>query len=281
LNRRTLGWLLAIWLPIAPLAAGAMSDDVRRMEAVGVFPLDPERPAKQAPRDAAVRSAVRDAVQRTALALLPDGFQPGEVADAEPEVPESLPQSEAAENADSAEIGTARAVWLDQVLGEDPFEFATRFRILEDRGIRPALLSGRPDVTSEYVVVVEVFVDAGRVRERLRSVGALEVPAGVDPRFRTRFVIEGADSYPAYEALQRALRDDAGVSSALPLEMQRGRIVLEVLANREAAALLDDLLAATPAGLQVIPLESSDDTITLLVSWSPSAPSDVAEDPHP
>jgi len=255
-----------------PHVAAAESPDVRRVEAVGVFALDPELPSIEPPRDVAVRSAVREAVERTAASLLPPDFRPpGSAPDASEgaaQPGESEPQAEAGQPGESEASVSA---WLDQVLG-DPFDYASRFRILEDRGIRPALLSGRPDVASEYVVVVEVFVDAGRLSERLHGQGVLGSPAGGNARYRTRVILEGAESYASYEALRKALQDGPGVQSALPVEFARGRIVLDVIADREASAVLDDLLAEAPADLQLVPLESSSQSITLLVHLAEPTP---------
>ena len=40
-------------------------------------------------------------------------------------------------------------------LGKNPLDYANRFRILEDRGERPALFTEIPGVSTEYVVLVE------------------------------------------------------------------------------------------------------------------------------
>jgi hypothetical protein len=260
--------------------AAALDEEVRRMEAVGAFPIDPQRTLTGAPRDAAVRAAVRDAVRRIARALLSREF----VAPTPVEKAEAAEEGELEPAADEAPDDGALDAWLDQVLGEDPFAFATRFRILEDRGVRPALLSGASDVKNEYVVVVEVYVDVGRVLERLRSSGVLLAPAGEESRFQIWLVAEGIDSFAAYDALRRALVATSGVRSALPTELQRGRAVFEVDAEREASAVLDDLLTLAPPGLRIIPLESQDDRVTVLVDWrepesaDPAAPHELTRD---
>jgi len=270
--------LIALWGVTAAEPAAATIDEVQRVEAVGAFPINPKTTARTAPRNGAVRAAVHNAVQRIALALLPDGFAvPVAETEGEPseglDGPPDLPPDETGEPEDR---GVELEAWLDQVLGDDPFEFATRFRILEDRGVRPALLSGDPDAENEYVVIVEVYVDTTRVRDRLQATGVLAAPAGDESRFYMEFVVEGLDSFAGYEALRRTLLEGPGVRSALPVEFQRGRVVLAVDADREASSVLGDLLAATPPNLRVIPLESLDDRVTLLVDWSEPAP--AAED---
>jgi hypothetical protein len=263
----------------------AASDDVQRVEAVGAFPIGTKSSAGVQPRDGAVGAAVRDAVQRIALALLPEGFiapvaggeLEGDSAEDAAETPEPVSDEEGEPRDGDAEL----AAWLDQVLGDDPFEYATRFRILEDRGVRPALLSGDPEAESEYVVMVEVYVDTGRVLDRLHGTGLLLAPAGSGNRFRTEFVLEGIESFAGYEALRRTLLAAPGVHSALPTEFRRDRVVLLVVADREASAVLDELLTTAPPGLQVIPLESQDDRVTLLVDWSEPAPADESEEATP
>ena len=251
------------------------------MEAVGAFPIDSKRAPKTAPRDAAVRAAVRDAVRRIARALLPPEFVVPIVAE-ESEAAEGDELNAASdEGLDAAADEAALEAWLDQVLGDDPFEFATRFRILEDRGVRRALLSGAPDAEKEYVVVVEVYVDVGRVLERLRSGGALFAPAGDESLFRIRLVAEGIDSFAAYDALRRTLAATPGVRAVLPVELQRGRVEFEIDAEREVFTVLDDLLAVAPPALRIIPLETQDDRVTVLVNWQEPESADADEPPEP
>jgi hypothetical protein len=203
------------------------------MEAVGAIPLGDEPPARP-PRDAALNRALSDAVLRVALDLLPD-YDP---TDAE--------------------------VSLSDLLGKDPLAYATRFRILEDRGERPALFSEDPDVETEYVVVVMVHVDVNRVRRRLEMTGVLE-PSGEVRRVRIHLVIEDLAGYAEFAALQHLLVDRLGVRSALPVEMEPGRVVMEVDGDRRPDALLEALLAAAPPTLEIVPLATDRRTIVLRI----------------
>jgi hypothetical protein len=278
LRRVESGFLAVALLSGMALAAPARaaSDDVQRVEAVGALPMTRDASAGAAPRDGAVRAAVGDAVMRIALALLPEGFTPptkiDELAGEPGEDLTEAPGDTSDGAGDATDSDAELAAWLQQVLGDDPFEYATRFRILEDRGVRPALLSGDPDAATEYVVVVEVYVDTGRVLDRLHATGLLVAPAGDESRFRIQFEVEGLDSFAGYDALRRTLVAAPGVSSALPSEFRRDRVVLVVIADREASAILDELLTTAPPGLRVIPLESRDDGATLLVDWNEPAP---------
>jgi hypothetical protein len=220
---------------VALVAAVAWAGEIQRMEAVGAVPLGTDAPRRSPPRDAALQVALSDAVRRVALDLLPD--------------------------LDPAEAETV----LDEVLGGDPGEYVSAYRILEDRGERPALFVEDPSVETEYVVVVEVNVDAGRIRERLTAGGLLALPVGETRGFRLRLVIEELDGFPAYALLRHTLVEGVGVRSALPVEMERGRAVLELEADLRPSELLDALLAAAPPELQIVPLAAEGDSLTLRV----------------
>ena len=90
-------------------------------------------------------------------------------------------------------------------------------------------------------------------------------PSGEGGRVRLRVVIEDLESYRAYAALRRTLLEDLLVRSALPVEMERRRIVLEVEVDRGAAQLRDELLRAAPEGLRITPLRTDDRTLVLRV----------------
>ena len=194
------------------------------------------------PHDAAVRAALQDAAQRLALELLSADFDP---------------------------IGAEPAIAA--ALGNDPTRYTAHYRILEDRGERPALFVDDPEVTSEYVVVVEAHLDVDWIRQRMAANGLL-APAGEARWVQVRVVIEGLESYGAYAALRRALIEDVGVRSAMPVEMERARVVLRVVADREENALLEALLAAAPPGLRIIPLSAGGGTLRLRVRQAAPPP---------
>ena len=116
-------------------------------------------------------------------------------------------------------------------------------------------------------MVVEAFIDAERVRERLAQSGLLQQPSGDGPLSRIRLVVEGLESHAAYASLRAALVDGAGARSALPVEMERGRAVLEVQADRDPDALVAALLRSAPPGLRVTPIDTGRDHFTVRVDW--------------
>jgi hypothetical protein len=233
---RSLGGLLGLTLAAALLTGGAppAAAEVRSIEALGAVPLNANSPPAVPPRDAALRRALHGAVWRVALAELP-GFDPSD---------------EAAQAA------------LKGALGKEPLDYATRFRVVEDRGERPALFSEDPGVETEYVVLVEVHVDTDRVRERLSAAGLLAPPSGDARRYRVRVVLEEVGSYGAYQAV-RTLLEEMGARSAVPVEMERGRAVLEVDGTRSPDALIAALVRAAPPNLSVVPLGVDDEGVHL------------------
>jgi hypothetical protein len=239
-SRRRRAFAFALLLALAAAPAGA---EVRRLEAVGSVPVVPGAPG--APRDAAIDEALREAVSRVAQDLLVDS-----------ETGEEMPS-------------------LEQVLGHNLVQYTRQFRILEDRGERPALFAENPAVSKEYVVVVSVEVDVERVQSRLVEAGLLRPGGPSAPGHRVRVEVEGLRDYAAYEALRKALVERAGARAAEPREFEPGRAVLEVESEDGGLDLLDRLEAHLPPGLAVRSLGASSDELRLAVEWTPP-PADPA-----
>jgi len=232
------GLAFALWLLAA---APGRAADLRVSEAVGAVPLHADARPATPPRDAAERKAMAEAVRRVALQMLSDP--------------------------DPAEV----QVRLDAALGADPLVYISRFRTLEDRGERPALFSDDPEARTEYVVVVEVQVDADRVRAALARGGLLVAPAGEATRFRVRLEAEGVEDFASYRALRETLIEGVGVRSALPIELERGRAILDVDSELAGAALLEALVQAAPPGLTLTPLQTSPERVQLRVQRVPES----------
>jgi len=240
--------LVAVWL-----TAGAAGAEIRQVEAAGAVPLSSDVRPKTPLRDLAVRRALNAAVRRVALDLMP-GLDPEEAGEL-----------------------------LPNVLGDEPFAYTTRFRIIEDRGEVPALYSEDPEVEFEYVVLVEAHIDSDRVEKRLGDAGFL---AGRAPRPARRdlvLIVEDPPDFAAYAALRRVLLEGVGVDSALPVEMERRRAVMRVRASGGASELLEDLLQSAPPELVITPVDAQDDVLTLRVSLdrtrSGDSPADLGVGP--
>lgn len=206
MRARGAAWAAACALLLASAAAAPARAEIRRLEVVGAVSADPDDRGDAPLAQAALQDALREAVARVAQGLLvgPDG---------------SVPEFDAA-----------------AVLGSDPTDYAVRFRILEDRGERRALLVTEPGVAREYVVLVEAHVDVERVRGRLQAAGLLQ---GVGPaEGATRFSLEVLElrSARAYTALRRALLDRAGADQVQLRELEPGRALLRVRSGAGAQA---------------------------------------------
>jgi len=227
------------------LVAGLVSAEVRRLEVVGAVPADADRPTDEPLRRAALEAALDEAVSRVARGLL-----------AGPE-------------------GEAPDVDLDEILGE-PTNYALRYRVLEERGERRALLVDDPDVAMEFVVLVEVHVDVDRVAARLEAAG-LAATLGTGHSFELELL--EVPSERAFAAVRRALVEQAGAESAVPVELETGRAVLRVEAAQGSKAAVSRLLAADLGpGISLQSLGSAGGTVRMRLFELPpeTPPSDPA-----
>lgn len=229
----------SILLVAAIVLAGAAAAEVRRLEVVGIAPIGPGG-SRGNPRDAAVVEAQKEAVTRVATEILETQGTDG-----------------------------ATEVELKEVLGENLGGFTSRFRIVQDRGERPALSHEEEGITAEYVMVVDVDVDADRVRQRLSQFGLLVEAGGRSIQRSLVLEVRGLQAYGAYEALREALLKGAGVQSVQPLEWTRGRSLLAVESEQSAQDLLDRLLGNLPPGLEVSPHSIDAQRLELRVEWTP------------
>ena len=263
-----------VWIAALALAAGfsgpaAAGAEIRRVEAVGTAPV---RPGTQvgALRDAARDAALQEAVRRVARDQL-DPARAGSVA---------------AAGAGAAPAAGARApldaesrlnAALDAALGTRPLDYLSRFRILEDRGQRAALFSEEAGVEAEYVVVVEALVDAERVLARLQRQGLPVLAESPNEVRRLRVELIDLDDYRALAAFQQTLSERLRITGAVPVEMQRGRAVLEVPAQRDAAWLLSQLKQAAGPELSIESVASDAEHLVLRLSLqAPAQPEKAA-----
>ena len=232
-------------LLFAGLFAAQAAAQVRQMETVGAYPLSTNAERSGSARDTAVKLALDEAVIQVAMDLV-TGVKRAEAAD-----------------------------FLPEVLGDDPLDYISRFRIIEDRGERPTKYSQDRKVEFEYVVLVESHIDSARIRSRLEKAGLLMTRAQA-PIQQLLVVIDGKADFDAYEALRGALIDHVRVKSAVPVEMERGRIVLAVETSRSERQLLENLLRSAPPGLLVTPVGAQPGILTLRIELE-ALPEDPGE----
>lgn len=217
--------LLAI---VLVLAAAAASADLVRTDAVGVVAAGPGA------RQAAVQAGVREAVLLVAASLA----------------------REAGATTDDRET-------LRRALGADLLPFAVQYELAEDRGERVAQLIQEPGVDREYVVMVEVQVERGRVRDRLLRSGLLGAagPTGVHSLWIT---IDGVDAWPTWERLRRALAARGG--AVHPIEFSPGIVIAELQTDESNEALVERLRRAVGDSFGLTPSDSAPGSLRLHVA---------------
>jgi len=241
-----------------PLAAAR---DVVRVESVGVAAV---RSDSASPRDAAVRKALLDAVRQIAEGLLATGAEDEfgeEQGDAEDLEPSALENTE-----------------LQRILGNEPLEYATRFQVVEDRGEGPALFGSDLDAETEYVVIVSVFVDRDRVRERLTRAGMALTPAGQELQIRSRLILENLGEYWVYAEIRRVLLEELKMRSAIPRAFAPGRGVLELNAAQSPSEFLGSLQRSVSDRMDLIPLSVEADEMRLRVELLDPQPLDESSE---
>jgi len=237
-----LGVAISLLAAMGLVSPGPGWAEVRRVEAVGTAPVDPSERGRMALRDKAIQEALREAVFRVARELLLEAEAPDDSASS-----------------------------LGEVLHSGMVRYTTRFRILEDQGERPALFSENPEITTEYVVIVEVDVDVDRIEARLLDSELISRPESSGERWRIMVEAYGLVQYPAYQAFAELLAAAAGGRPAQAVSFERGRALLavEVEAPFGPLELLDELERLAPEGLGVVPVQVGAEALSVTVTWSP------------
>ncbi len=230
---RTLALGVALLFLVVPRVAAHA--EIQRLQVTGAAPA--RDGASGAPRAAALAAAIEEGVLRVASKLL-DG-------------------------------DTARLVEAEGELKERLDEFAVRYRILEDRGERRALLIADPDVTHEYVVEAEVHVDAGRLRDAMVARGWLE-PRELGPSATYELTIAAPVPYRVFAAFIETLAADREVRSATPSVLRRDEFRVHVdstLSPRQLVAGVRGELAAR--GVEVASATPWNDSLRITLRDAP------------
>jgi hypothetical protein len=245
-----------------PLAAAR---DVVRVESVGAAAV---RSDSASPRDAAVHKALLDAVRQVAEGLLATGEEDG--------------FAEGPDDAEGLESGEQESAELERILGNKPLEYATRFQVVEDRGEGPSLFGSDLDVETEYVVIVSVFVDRDRIRERLTRAGVMLTPAGQEPQIRSRLILENLGEYWVYAEIRRVLLEELKMRSAIPREFAPGLGILELNAAQPPSEFLALLQRSVSDRMELVPLSVEADEMRLRVElFDPQPPAEGFEEDRP
>lgn len=197
---RGLGLGFVLWIGLISWASNVQAQ-VESVETIGVYRIRDASRTTVIARDAAVENGIWAGVSGVATRLM------GRASDA----PEDL------------EV-------VRKALGADVLPYTRSFRIVEDKGEAPARFSTMPDVSAEYIVVVEAIVDVDRVKSALESKGLLDSGGGLSLERGEPILVElvGVARYPAYEAIREALRAKLGATRVDSLGFARDRQLLSV-----------------------------------------------------
>jgi hypothetical protein len=259
------------------LASGPGRAELQRVEAVGIYGIRDAMRSRVIPRDEAIAKARWEGVSRVALELIGESGL-GEV----PGAAETTPGGPGGEDAVVAAIDVLRAgesdvpsddemTVLRAALGKDVLPYMRSYRILDDRGEVPVLFNDAPDVSVEYVVVVEVIVDVDRVTSALQNAGLIAVMNSQGGGESVVVELIGLARYEALEVVLGALRTQFGATRIRTIEFSRERQILSVegpygpdALSAKLSALKDSRLVLEPIGV-----DSEGRRIRLRGRWFP------------
>lgn len=214
--------IAALLVGSAPAAA-----QLRGVEAEGAVPVPAAAFDAATLRIQAQSEALREAVLQVALALV---APPAVTPETPPPAAASPFPAPAAGAAPGAQASAERLRKAFE--GSAPLDFTSRYRVVQDLGVRPRRLLENPTVSQEYAVRVEAQIDTGRVRRKLAAAGLLpaaptEGGAAVVAR-SFRVVVEGLASAGALSDVRQALAERTGAGQVLPISISASEVVLEI-----------------------------------------------------
>lgn len=302
--------VVAVAIGVGSADAFADDSEVRRVEAIGIYGIRDSMRTKVIPRDEAISNARWEGVSRVALELIGESgptaeedealaFEDEAFEDGPAELPGDGQQAPAIDpplelqGGDPA-LGTEvdpddvrldrtapsddEVALLSTVLGKDMLPYTRGFRIVEDQGELPVLFDDAPGVDTEYVVVVEVVVDVGRVAAALEEAG-LVVATGAAPEQALTLELVGLARYEALEQVLAALRGPLGATRVSTLEFERERQLLAVEGPFDAEVLATLLADFSDPRLVLKPvaLDPIYGRLRVLARWFPALDEDVGE----
>ena len=218
------------------LAASAARAQERSVEAEGAVPVPAGAWSAPTLRGQAQEAALREALVQVAVSIAtppaPSGSPPPGAAPAPaPSAPSSGPASGPGA-ADGALLERMRTAFQ----GAAPLDFAARYRVVQDIGVRPRTLLQDPSVAQEYAVRVEAQIDSARVRRKLAAAGLLPAAAAaaapVVGGSSFVVVVDGIPSPGAYAAVRRAIAERAQTRSVLPTTVSAREVTFDVSGAR-------------------------------------------------
>jgi hypothetical protein len=257
------------------LTTGVGHAELQRVEAVGIYGIRDSMRSRVIPRDEAIANARWEGVSRVALELIGE-FGPSQAAAMSPDLPPSIDSldDEAGNVTGATESGgpsEGEVAELLVALGDDLLPYMRSYRILDDQGEVPALFNDEPEVSVEYVVVVEVIVDVDRVTQALARAGLIAVNNPEDTSETVIVELMGLSRYEALEVVLEALRKELGATRVRTMEFSQERQILAVEGPFGPDALLARLADFENPQLQLVPIgvDSKRRRIRLNGRWQP------------
>jgi len=257
--------------------SGVARAELQRVEAVGIYGIRDSMRSRVIPRDEAIAKARWEGVSRVALELIGEsapseiGIPAGETTtelrlDEQDVPPIDDPGASESEGPSDDEVVALRAA-----LGEDVLPYMRSYRILDDRGEVPVLFNDEPNVSVEYVVVIEVIVDVDRVISALESAGLIAMMNSEDTAEAVVVELIGLSRYEALDVIFVALRKQFGATRIRAVEFSRERQILAVEGPFGPAALSAKLAGFDDPRLLLEPIgvDSAGRRIRLLGRWFP------------
>ncbi|MEE3326163.1 MAG: hypothetical protein VX252_02420 [Myxococcota bacterium] len=207
---RMIQWALLAFITASLLVAEpgfSKEAEIRRLEVVGAVALHGRGHPRDTPKDRAVQEGLINGVTRVGADLLLEGLllagDPNTPAQPESPLPDLLAGTTLTWESPVSLFMPAQELEMERVrkaLGRDMVPYTRGFRILEDQGERPALFTQDPDAATEYVVVMEVQVEVGRVRQQLEKVGLIQ-SAPLNALTGIELELSGVREYALYQAI--------------------------------------------------------------------------------
>jgi hypothetical protein len=243
-------------------ASGVGHAEVQRVEAVGIYGIRDAMRSRVIPRDEAIAKARWEGVSRVARELI------GESSPSEEGVQLDLDGQEpdGSEKPSRDEVAALQAA-----LGTDVLPYMRSYRILDDRGEVPVLFNDKPDVSVEYVVVVEVLVDVDRVTNALEKAGLVAMARSEEAGEAVVVELIGLSRYEALEVILEALRGQFGATRVRTIEFSHERQILSIEGPFGPDALSAKLAGFEDARLLLEPIgvDSANRRIRLMGRWFP------------
>jgi len=272
-------WGSLLLLGVLLMGAVDARAELQRVEAVGIYGIRDALRSKVIPRDEAIAKARWEGVSRVARELIADAAPTESEDGLLDDAADATPSDDAADSATTAGDPSEDEVEiLRTALGDDVLPYTRSYRIIEDRGEVPVLFNDEPDVSVEYVVVVEVIVDVDRLTSALADAGLIAVADAAGGGEAVVVELVGLSNYEAYAAVVDALRRQLGATRIRTLSFAREQQVLAVEGPFGAETLLARLgrLEHPQLVLEPVGIDSRGARIRVMGRWFAESDADTA-----